>query len=207
MDFLILISWVAAAIGMTTTLPQLVRILRTKATAGVSTKLWQLNLLCAFGWAFHGFLIDVPALLWPNLLVSLMQTFVLWLICANEGTSWRRTMALPVVGALALVAADVVFGSAVFGLIALFPQLTGQVSQLLVMRRATDLHGVSPAYLGLTMVGQGLWATWGLSTGDAATTFSSGPATILVACSLMYYAHRRFAMARVRETVVIQIAA
>lgn len=207
MDILLLISWAAASLGMATSLPQLIRIFRTQITAGVSTRLWQLGALSSAGWTAHGLFLGVPALALPSFVVLIMQLCVIWLICRNESKAFGGALGLPVVGALSMIAMEIVGGSAAFGAVAIVVPVMGQISQLLVMRRAADLQGVSLAYLLLNFGSQLLWSVWGFATAEPATLMTSVAVMAALTGSISYYLYRRHMLALVSEPVVIRVAA
>ena len=78
-----LLGWVAAALGMASTLPQLLRLIRVRRTEGLSLSLFQLNAAASGAWAFHGFMVRQPQLQWPNLVVLVLSLAVVLLIATS----------------------------------------------------------------------------------------------------------------------------
>lgn len=207
MDMVGLLAWLAASVGTSTALPQLLKIWRTRVTTGVSTRLWQLSLLGAIGWTAHGWLTDQPAILWPTLAMGVMQLSILVLVRRSEARPVGPALAMPVLLGGLLVVVDVSFGAVAFGLLATVPPVLGQIAQLRVMRRAADLFGVARAYLVLNVIGQGMWFVYGLLAVEWAMRISGGVMTVLCSLTLGYYVFRRVTLARASTVVALQPAA
>ena len=58
-------------------LPQVFKVLRTKDVSGLSIWMWLINIIGAFCWAAHGFVIGDPALLYTDCVVFLLDLIVL----------------------------------------------------------------------------------------------------------------------------------
>lgn len=207
MDFVELISRLAAGFGMATALPQLVKIWRTRVTTGVSTRLWQLSIASATAWTFHGFWTDQPALSWTTLVLLLFQLGILALVCHNEHLRTAPTIALPLLGSAAFVVVDLVAGPAIFGATVAALPVLGQVLQLRTMVRASDLHGVSQEYLVLNVAANALWLAYGVLAVEWALRCSSIAQLAVCSVVLGYYAYRRVALVRAVPTVAVRTAA
>ncbi|SDL64187.1 Sugar efflux transporter for intercellular exchange [Tessaracoccus oleiagri] len=207
MDIVGLLAWLAAAVGTSTAVPQLARILRTRVTTGVSTKLWQLSLLSAVAWTAHGYLTEQHAITWPTAAVGLLQATILVAVARSEGAGMLRTFLPPVLGGVAMIALNVAMGPVVFGAVITLAPTMGQLAQLRVMHRASDLFGVSRDYLVLNLAAQALWLGYGLLAVEWAMRVSAGTMTVLASVSLAYYLHRRLRLARAAETLAVGAAA
>ena len=60
------LGWTAAAFAACVALPQVLRILRSGTTAGVSTFAWQLAISANLSWVSHGVLTAHPNVWLPN---------------------------------------------------------------------------------------------------------------------------------------------
>ena len=82
--FVAVFGWVAAAIGVASNLPQLLRILTARTSAGVSVRLWQVTAASTAAWCVHGFLVSAPQMQWPNLLMSLLASSIVVLVLRDS---------------------------------------------------------------------------------------------------------------------------
>ena len=207
MDTFGLLAWLAAAVGTSTALPQLVKIWRTRVTTGVSTRLWQLSLLNSIAWVAHGHLTDQPAITWPTLAVALMQASILVLVRRAEHRPVPVAFAVPLVLGAFLIGVDLALGPVAFGLLATIAPVLGQLAQLRVMHRAADLFGVSREYLVLNLASQALWFVHGILAVEWALRISSGSMTVACSLTLGYYLWRRIRLAQASAVVALQPAA
>ena len=185
-----LLGWVAAALGMASTLPQLVRLLRVRRTEGLSLSLFQLNAAASAAWAFHGFMVQQPQLQWPNLVVLFLSLVVVVLITRDRRQSFWATQVIPALVVIALIGVDVWLGPVVFGILVALPYAIGVLSQLQSMRRAESLSGVSPVYLFVLFLVEALWFVWGLLVWELAITVSAATMGTLCAATFCYWVYR-----------------
>lgn len=185
-----LLGWVAAAFGMGSTLPQLLRLLRVRRTEGLSLSLFQLNAAASAAWAFHGFMVRQPQLQWPNLVVLFLSLAVVLLITRDRNQSFWATQIVPAVVVIALMGVDVWLGPVVFGILVALPYAIGVLSQLQSMHRARSLSGVSPVYLFVLFLVEGLWLVWGLLVWELAITVSAAVMGSLCAATFGYWVYR-----------------
>ncbi|GAB3820844.1 hypothetical protein GCM10028820_27780 [Tessaracoccus terricola] len=186
-----ILGWVAAAFGMSAAIPQLIRIGRTRVSAGLSTRLWQISAGTTGAWAMHGFFVGAVQLQIPNLVCASIATGILWFIAADRKESFLRSLLLPLGLALALFGLDLLAGAVVFGLVVAVPAAFAQISQFLVMRRAADLSGISVPTLLVNVVVQALWLTWGIGVTEWAITVCASVMIILCGGNAAYYGLRR----------------
>lgn len=185
-----LLGWVAAAFGMASTLPQLLRLLRVRRTEGLSLSLFQLNGAASAAWAFHGFMVRQPQLQWPNLVVLVLSLAVVVLITRDRGQSFWATQIIPAVVVVALIGVDVWWGPVPFGILVALPFAVGVVAQWRSMHRATSLTGVSPVYLFVLFLTEALWFTWGVLVWELAITVSAATMGTLCAANFGYWVYR-----------------
>ncbi|MGO1385234.1 MAG: SemiSWEET family sugar transporter [Arachnia sp.] len=185
-----ILGWVAATFGMASAFPQLIRILRTRSTAGVSLSLFQLNAASTGAWAMHGFLVGVPQMQYPNLVLTVSSLAVCVLVQRDRKKSLFPALLVPPLLALALFGTDLWLGPLVFGFIVAAPFVVGQVSQLRTMRSACDISGVSLPFLGVNFFVQGLWLIWGLLYGETSIIVCASLLGSLALINLAYFLHR-----------------
>ncbi|WP_158600600.1 PQ-loop repeat-containing protein [Tessaracoccus antarcticus] len=187
-----LLGWLAAALGMSSTLPQLVRLFRVRRTEGLSLSLFQLNAAASAAWAFHGYLVQQPQLQWPNIVVLVLSLLVVVMITRDRGQSfWGKQIVVALLVA-ALICVDLWLGPVVFGILVALPYAIGVLSQLRSMHRATRLSGVSPVYLLVAFLVEALWFIWGVLVWELAITVSAATMGALCAVNVGYWAHRRW---------------
>lgn len=207
MDLVVALSWLAALLGTATALPQFIKILRTRITTGVSTKLWQLSLLGSIAWTFHGFWTNQMAIAWPTLILGVMQVGILVLIRHNEALPIAPVFGMPLALGVALCAVDSLAGAAVFGTAVAISPVLGQLAQLRTMRRASDLAGVSVEYLLLNLGAQAMWMSYGWLGVEWAMRVNGSAQTLICGLALAYFLRRRFALLHAAQPVPMQVAA
>ncbi|MHA6512113.1 PQ-loop domain-containing transporter [Tessaracoccus sp. Z1128] len=195
-------GWVAAAIGVASNLPQLIRILRARTSAGVSLRLWQISAATTGAWMVHGFLVQKGQMQWPNLLMSLLGLVIVVFVLRDRKQAVAPQLVLPVVLAAALSGSELLFGAMAFGLVIAVPQLYGQVSQLREMVSAPDLSGVSVGYLSIMLVVQVMWFIFGLYTFDWALIICAGAMTAVCSINLTVFIVRHL---RARARVALAV--
>ena len=155
--------------GIILGLPQVLRLLRTGRVDGLSLPAWQAMLVVNLSWTAHGVRIgQVPQVLTSAL--SLCSTVpILYLIASKLR---RHPLVVPVpalLGAGVLISIDHLFGSAAFGTAAIIPAVVANAGQSLELVRSPRIVGVSPLFLVLAVVNQGLWLSWAITVPDTGT--------------------------------------
>ncbi|MDO5083812.1 hypothetical protein EII34_08800 [Arachnia propionica] len=191
MGFLDVLGWVAACTGMVSGLPQLVRLLRERTSAGVSLPMWQLNVAALYAWSCHGFHIGQFSLLISNLLLAVTSTAVVVMICRDRGQPvWLKLIPPLLLSAFLFGVIDLLLGPLVYGLVAVLPLAVGQVTQFLDLRNSVDISGVSGGFLVVNLLVQALWLVWALLMREHAVTAASTVMTTLTALNLGFYLWR-----------------
>ncbi len=196
-----ILGWVAATLGMASAFPQLFRLLRTRTSAGVSLSLFQLNAASTGAWALHGFMVGVPQMQYPNLVLTVSSLAVCVLVQKDRREPLFPALLVPPLLSLALFGTDVWLGPLVFGFIVAAPFVVGQVSQLRTMHASRDISGVSLPFLAVNFFVQSLWLTWGLLYGETSITVCASLLGTLSLVNLLYFLHRML-----RRTIVIDVA-
>ena len=68
-----------------------------------------------------------------------------------------------------MIGVDLAFGTAAYGVVAVFPALFANAGQSVELIRSPSVAGVSPMFLVGGVLNQVLWLTWGLLVPDAGT--------------------------------------
>lgn len=184
-------GWVAATVGVASCVPQLIRILRERTSAGVSVPLWQITAGCTAAWGVHGFMVGAPQMQWPNVLLALLALITVAFAQLDRRERVLPKLIMPTAVALALVASNVWFGPLVFGLLVAMPQLYAQFSQFRLIVDAPDLSGVSPVYLVVNLVLQVMWFIFGTITVDWALIACTSLMMLVCSINLGTYLVRR----------------
>lgn len=186
-----LLGWVAAALGMASTLPQLMRLFRVRCTQGLSLSLFQLNAAASAAWAFHGFMVRQPQLQVPNLVVLVLSLAVVVMITRDRAQSFWAQQLIPAAVVAALIVVDVWLGPVIFGVLVALPYAVGVLAQLRSMHRADSLAGVSAVFLFWLFLVESLWFAWGLLVWELAITVSAALMGTLCAANFGYWVWRR----------------
>ena len=184
-------GWLAAAIGVAANLPQLLRILRAGTSAGVSLRLWQVGAASTASWCVHGYLVDAPQMQLPNLIMVLAALTIVYVVQRDRRRPILPALLLPLVVGAMLSGVNLLWGPLVFGLVVAVPQLYGQFAQLREMVQAPDLTGVSLGYLGVFLLVQAMWFTFGILTTDWALRVCAGAMVVVCVLNLTVYLVRR----------------
>lgn len=190
-NFIDLLGWFAALVGATSLLPQLLKLLHTRNTAGVSLFFWQLMLGMNLGWISHGFVIAKPNMIAPNTFMLVCTVTILALLRRERGLPVQAVYPLGLAVGAVLIAGDRLLGPAVFGVLAVIPGLIGSFGQLVDIARSEDISGVSGVFLFWGLSVQILWLSWGTLALDISTVIMS---TTMLCCSVLnigWYLARR----------------
>lgn len=186
-----LLGWLAAALSAALSLPQLIRLIRAGTSAGLSLLLWQCLMAAGFGWTVHGLVVGRPNMWLPNLAMALCAIAILRLIARDRGYGLVQTWALPVGLFATLVTIDAVWGSVAYGVATSVPQVLGAAAQLVDIIRSVDITGVSPFYVTMAVVVQGIWLWWGLLAHEQAVIVSASANGSVALLTWLWYLARR----------------
>lgn len=180
-------GWVAASIGIAANLPQLIRILRVRTSAGVSLRLWQIQAATTGSWMVHGFIVQKAQMQWPNMLMAGFGLLIVVFILRDRRQRLAPQLLLTLAMWASLVSIEVFLGAVVFGFVVSVPQVWGQAAQLREMITAPDLSGVSAGFLGIMLVVQSMWFVFGIWTTDWALIIAAGATAALCLVNLSVY--------------------
>jgi len=190
-SFVELVGWGAALIGTLLGLPQVFRLARTRSVEGLSMPAWQAILGLNIGWASHGILLGQTNMIVPNIL-GLASTLPILVMMSRELERSLPKVLLPgvLVGAL-MIGVDLAFGTAVFGVVAIFPAFFANFGQCVELIRSPSVAGVSPVFLIGGVVNQVFWFTWGLLVNDAGTIITATVTLTVTAFNLVWWILRQ----------------
>lgn len=186
-----IVGWLAAGVAMLLGVPQIVRLLRTRSTDGLSLLLWQAILSINLGWLAHGLRIGAVNMAVTNLVGLASTVTILVLIIRARGLKPVPVFLPGLLGAVALIGIDAWLGSAAFGIAAVVPAVIANAGQAVELIRSPLITGVSPLFLVGQVVNQLLWFSWALLAGDQGTKITA-PATGLIALfSVLWWVLRK----------------
>ena len=170
---------VAAAIGILTGVPQVVRLLRTPDASGLSYSSAILGVLSSGSWLTYGFLLLDPAQLVAN--VPGLTCAVVTVVLAARRLGRALTPALVAVGAWVPVVAGAFLlgGPDLVGVAATAVSLVKMLPQVRTVLRREPLHGLAPASFVLTQGSATLWAVYGLATQQPSVVVCSVVSAVL----------------------------
>lgn len=186
-----ILGWVGALMAIAIGIPQAVRLLRTRDTAGLAVMTWQLMLGLNIGWFSHGLLIDAPQMVVPNLISAAISATVLLLIRRARGLNPVTLLIPTVLIAAVMIGADLIAGSAAFGVAAVLGSMLANAGQAVNLVRSPDISGVAPGYLIIQLVNQVIWAIWAIVVGEPGTTISAISTGLIITFSSVWWLLRR----------------
>lgn len=173
MDVVLVVGWIAAAVGTVLGVPQAYRLVRTRNVQGVALTTWQVMLAVNLSWLAHGFRIAQANMIVVNLLGLLSTLTILTVLSREKRLSFVKVFGPGLLLAIAMMAFDQWLGSAAFGLFAAIPAVAGQLTQSVELMRSERVEGVSTLFLVLNATNFTLWAVWGYLAGDLAVVIAS----------------------------------
>ena len=186
-----IVGWLAAALSAALSLPQLVRLIRAGTSAGLSLLLWQCLMAAGFGWTVHGISVGRPNMWLPNLALALCAVAIIRLIARDRQVNRVQAWALPLALLATLVTIDAIWGAVAYGFATSVPQVIGAAAQLIDILRSVDITGVSPFFVTMAVVVQGVWLWWGVMAQAGAVLVSATANGFVVLLTLIAYLARR----------------
>lgn len=193
-------GWACGIFGASTGLPQVIRIVRARTSAGLSLLSWQLNLGAIMAWAAHGILVARPNLIGPNLFLVVCYTVILTLIVRDRALPVAATVA-PVLGLFGVLAAvDVLAGSFWFGVVVVIPGIFAALAQLKDLIERPDLSGVSVTWLWMLVMLNLMWFSWSVFSGEIAIFVVASVMGVLSITNVVTFLLRRTGVLRGAES-------
>ena len=78
------LGYIAAALTTVSFLPQVLQVLRTHKTKGISLAMYSIFSTGVFLWAIYGFIIQSPPIYIANLITLILATTILWMKIKNH---------------------------------------------------------------------------------------------------------------------------
>ncbi len=194
MTAVILVGWAAALVGTILGLPQMVRLARTRNIEGLSLPAWQLILGLNIAWTSHGIIIGQWNMIVPNVLGLVSSVPILFLMSRELGRSFPLVLLPGILVAGGMISTDLLFGTAVYGVVAIWPALFANAGQSLELIRSPRVIGVSPFFLIVGVLNQGLWLTWSFLVHDAGTTITATTTLVVTTFNLVWWSMRQFGL-------------
>ena len=194
MTLVILVGWAAALVGTVLGLPQMIRLARTRNIEGLSLPAWQVILGLNIGWTSHGVTLGQLNLILPNVLGLASTLPILFLMSRELDRPLPKILVPGILLGLGMIATDVIFGTAVFGMVALWPAFFANVGQTLELIRSPRVDGVSPFFLIAGVLNQALWLWWGLLVNDAGTMITATTTLGITGVNLVWWLMRRLGL-------------
>jgi uncharacterized protein with PQ loop repeat len=190
-SLVILVGWAAALVGTILGLPQMIRLARTRNVEGLSLPAWQIILGLNIGWTSHGIILGQINLILPNILGLVSTLPILFLMSRELGRPLPKVMLPGIVLGIGMIATDLLFGTAVYGLVALWPALFANIGQTLELVRSPRVVGVSPFFLIAGVLNQALWLWWGTLVADAGTMITATTTLGITSVNLVWWLMRQ----------------
>ena len=170
---------VAAALGILTGVPQIVRLLRNPDATGLSYSSAILGVLASGTWLTYGLLLLDPAQLLGNVPGLACSVITAVLAAHRLRLPLRHTAAAVLAWSPAVVAAFAVGGAVAVGAAATAVSLVKMLPQVRTVLRREPLHGLAPATFVLTQVSAVLWTVYGGATGQVSVVVCSTVSAVL----------------------------
>lgn len=200
-------GWACAVAGTALSVPQVVRLLSTGTSAGVSPLLWQLNVANGIGWTAHGLASGHANVVVPNSLSGLLAALVLLLVQRDRRLPVLRTWLLPLAVGLLGVLVVAVAPEGGFGVFAVFPLAIGFGAQTGDLVSSPDIDGVSPVFVVGALVVQAMWWSWAFLVGDLSILICATVIGLVCALNVALWLLRRSGRLRPRARPQVAEAA
>lgn len=205
MSFEAALGWLAAALSGSLTVPQVLRIVRTRSVAGLNLLTWQTLLIAGISWSGHGLLVERAQILVPNAILLIGAAIVLNQLRRAESLPSVRVWALPVAASVASIALDSAFGPLVFAVMMVIPAVIGQVAQFREIRSAADVSGISPVMLMINAVAQVVWLTYALVTWELSIICVATVLIVVMTANVVALMKRRRQGSRDQQSVTAAV--
>lgn len=188
---LLLWGWACAVVGSVFTVPQVVRLLKSRTSAGIALITWQCNTAAALAWTTHGVRAGYWNMIVPNAIIAGLSILVVGMIQVDRRLPAHRVWPFALALTAVLLGFEFFALPVVFGIACLIPQAGGQLSQSIELVREPDLRGVSASFIVLTAVVPMMWWLWGLGAGDASVLVSSTVNSLVALFNVTWLTARR----------------
>lgn len=196
------LGWFAAALASVVALPQVIKLFRSRTTAGISLTAWRLTFAANIAWMSHGFVVGYANIWLPNLIFLLCSLTILLQLRRERSLGWVVTFGPSVVLGLTTLSIDVLYGPVAFAIAAGLPSVIAQIMQFHELVLAPRISGVSLPFLALNTVNQAVWLTWALLAGEQSITMAASTMGVLMGINLVWALLRKTGVVRARLAVL-----
>ena len=200
--FVVALGWVAAALASFVAVPQVVKLLRSRTTAGLSLTAWRLTLAANIAWTAHGFVVGHANIWLPNLIFMLCSLTILNQLRRDRHLTWVVTFGPSLALGLTTFSIDVLYGPLAFAIAAGLPSVCAQIMQFHELVLAPRISGVSLPFLALNTINQAIWLSWALLVGEQSITMCASAMGVLMGINLVWAMLRRTGVVRARLAVL-----
>jgi uncharacterized protein with PQ loop repeat len=194
--FVDVLGWIGAVTVASVALPQVVRILRTSATTGVSPLTWRLLFGVNLAWMTHGVISHHPNIVVSNTLYALCTSTILILLWRHRGIRLWQLFVPGILLGMLVVAVDVLSGPIAFAVIAFIPAALSQLAQLRSLVLSRNIYGISLWWLAYCVMNQGIWLTWSVLAHEISVMIVATGLTTLMTLNLILGVLRRLNFVR-----------
>lgn len=191
--FVDVFGWCAAIFGASIFLPQVVRLLRSRTSKGLSLLAWQLVFGGNLAWISHGLITGHVNIWVPNLILLGCTSVILWLIRRDRRINWLVLVGPGVVLGVVTIMLDLTAGPIAFAVAAFLPSAIGQLAQLRDLVLSVNVRGLSMTFLVMSLINHCSWFSWSMLASElsVALVASSLGALTLVNCVWALLRHLR----------------
>ena len=192
------LGWAAATLASLVAIPQVIKLLRSGTTAGISLTAWRLMLASNVAWTGHGVVSGHLNIVLPNFLLLLCTLVILLRLRRDRGVSWVATFGPGLVLGLLNLGIDVTFGPVAFAIAAGIPSICAQVIQFRELLLTPRINGISLPFLAMNTCNQAFWFSWAVLVDERSIILASSVMGVLMAVNLTWCLLRRRGVVRAR---------
>ena len=192
------LGWAAATLASIVAIPQVVKLLRSGTTAGISLTAWRLTLAGNIAWTGHGVVSGHLNIVLPNFLFLLCSLTILLQLRRERGLGWILTFGPSLVLGLVNLGINVSFGPLAFAIAAGIPSICAQFMQFHELFLVPRISGVSLPFLAMNTVNQAFWLGWALLVDEQSIMLAASVMGVLMGVNLTWCLLRRRGVVRAR---------
>lgn len=159
----VILMGMAVVLALTQPVPQVIRLLRTRSTAGVSAPTAWLGLVINVAWMLYGIGRAIPAVAVLSAAYVVGYAIIAFLL-ARHGN--RRGIGVAALSSVALVALTVAGGWVVLGTVLALTVGVQFIPQVVTAWRSEDLTALAPGTYLVCMLDGVVWGVFGVASAD-----------------------------------------
>ena len=196
------LGWAAATLASVVALPQVIKLLRSGTTAGISLTAWRLMLAANVAWTGHGVVSGHLNIVIPNALLLLSTLVILLRLRRDRSLGWAATFGPGLVLGLLNLGINVAFGPVAFAIAAGIPSACAQVIQFHELLLTPRIAGISLPFLAMNTVNQTFWLGWALLVDEQSVILAASVMSVLMCINLTWCLLRRHGLVRARLALI-----